>query len=816
MATLGLQEIEERIDSVRSDTPSSDHGIVERDRIIDGLLERLCWADMILENAPINIQLKSINGDFIWANRAFAETFGRPVEEFVSAPVGAHLDGPFESPPIEHDRRPLRTGKFSTQEEVFEDRIFQVSKCPVFDTHDNVIAIAGFDADISDLKKAQNQLERQTAELEATITERTDALRQSEQRFRDYAMASSDWFWEMDENLRFTWFSADVENVVGVPAEWHYGKTREEIGIPSVSSEEWEEHLETLRQHEPYKDFTYCRHGPDGDKWLRSSGVPVFDFHGSFKGYRGTGSDISATVEAQRQIEYEQRLFKNAVESMSDGFALFDPEDCLVFCNAKFKALNTDLAPSIQPGMTFEEMLRDNIKHGRIVDAIGREESFIAERMERHQHPQGSHLSKRKDGLWLLLREQRTEEGFSFLVNTDLTEIKQHEEALIESQKQLFQAQKMEVVGQLTGGVAHDFNNLLGVVIGNLDFLKESFEGTEEQREFIASAQRAAMHGSELTGQLLAFSRKQALNPKVSDLNSVIDGMTKLLQRALGETIVIRTAPSVDLELVKIDQSQFETALLNLTVNSRQAMPKGGKLTIETTNVEVEREYADKNMDGETGRYVMVAVSDTGIGMSSTVLNQAIEPFFTTKEVGQGSGLGLSMVHGFAKQSGGHFSIYSEEGVGTTVKLYFPVTKENVVTVIEKSEKKTVPLGDGETVLIVEDDSGLRDLAIKTISSLGYKAVAAPDGKSALAVMDAGLRIDILFTDVVLPNGMNGVALAAEASVRQANLRILYTSGYTKNAILDSGVVDDGIELLGKPYRRAELARLLRDVLDGC
>lgn len=415
------------------------------------------------------------------------------------------------------------------------------------------------------------------------------------------------------------------------------------------------------------------------------------------------------------------------------------------------------------------------------------------------------------DEVWLhttFVPARNTEGDVEYVIATsvDITERKSMED-------RLQQALKMEAVGQLTGGVAHDFNNLLGVIIGNLDFLDDTLAEDADQHQLIETALKAALQGAELTSRLLAFSRKQPLHPVVVDLNDLIHGMTDLLKRTLGETVSIRTAATADLEFVKIDSGQLETVLLNLAVNALHAMPDGGQLTIETGNVELDSEYTEGIPEVEPGTFAMLAVSDTGVGMPLDIIDQVFDPFFTTKEVGQGSGLGLSMVYGFVKQSGGHISIYSEVGEGTTVKLYFPASEVEAISTNQKPIQQDAPCGAGESVLIVEDDASLRELAVKAVSSLGYQVVAVPDGPSALSVLDEGAPVDVLFTDVVLPRGMNGVALASAALKRRPCLRVLYTSGYTENAIVTNGVSDEGIELLDKPYRRGDLARRLRQVL---
>lgn len=389
-------------------------------------------------------------------------------------------------------------------------------------------------------------------------------------------------------------------------------------------------------------------------------------------------------------------------------------------------------------------------------------------------------------------------------VSLDVTERKAME-------RQLRQAQKMEAVGHLTGGVAHDFNNLLGVILGSLDLLAHNVADDDHQLSLIKRAIHAAERGADLTHRLLAFSRRQPLKPEVTDLNRHIVTMGDLLGRALGETIEIDTVLAADAWPANLDQGGLETALINLAVNARDAMPDGGRLTIETANVRLDRDHGDV----VPGHYAVVTVSDTGCGIAPRVIDQVFEPFFTTKEIGQGSGLGLSLVYGFMKQSGGHASIYSELDLGTTVKLYFPRASAAAETPLEAAVERSVPGAAGELILVVEDDPDLRTLAVNMVTSLGYRVVAAEDGKSALAVLAQTPGIDLLFTDVVLPRGMNGVTLAQQATARQPGLKVLYASGYTANAAKWNDLAGADANLLSKPYRKAVLARRLRDLLDG-
>ena len=338
----------------------------------------------------------------------------------------------------------------------------------------------------------------------------------------------------------------------------------------------------------------------------------------------------------------------------------------------------------------------------------------------------------------------------------------------------------MEAMGQLTGGIAHDFNNLLGIVIGNLDFLRDALKDRPESRDMAERAIRAALRGADLTQRLLSFARRQRLKPEVIDLNALVATMTDLMQRTLGETIKVESDVAGDLRLARIDPSQMETALLNLAMNARHAMPNGGTLTVETRNVILERRNPGIHEEVLPGPYVMVTVGDTGAGMSSKVLTQVFEPFFTTKPIGEGSGLGLSMVHGFIKQSLGHIAIESDEGVGTKVRLYFPVVADDRLEVPDKVLPLEELRGNGETILVVEDDEEVRAVAVVIIESLGYMVLEAMDGAEALAALDQNEKVDLLFTDMVLPNDMNGAELATETVARRPGIKVLYTSGYSE------------------------------------
>jgi PAS domain S-box-containing protein len=392
-------------------------------------------------------------------------------------------------------------------------------------------------------------------------------------------------------------------------------------------------------------------------------------------------------------------------------------------------------------------------------------------------------------------------------VTRDLTERRAIEE-------QLRQSQKMEAIGQLTGGVAHDFNNLLTVIVGNLETIwRHAPPADGKLRRAIDQVTRGAQRAVTLTQQLLAFSRRQPLNPKPTDINRLVGGMSDLVRRTIGENIAVETVLAGGLWRVEIDAHQLESALLNLAVNARDAMPEGGKLTIETANAHLDEGYADRYPELTPGQYVALCVTDTGTGMSADVIAHAFEPFYTTKPIGQGTGLGLSQVYGFVKQSGGHVKLYSEVGQGTTVKIYLP--RMTGADAEEEQTPFTSPPTGGrhEVILVVEDDDDVRLFTIESLRDLGFTVREASDGPSALKQLEQFADVQLLFTDVGLP-GMNGAQLVAAARAMRPDIKVLFTTGYARNAIVHQGRLDPGVELITKPFTRVQLASRIRDVLD--
>jgi signal transduction histidine kinase/DNA-binding response OmpR family regulator len=419
-----------------------------------------------------------------------------------------------------------------------------------------------------------------------------------------------------------------------------------------------------------------------------------------------------------------------------------------------------------------------------------------------------------------LYRESRNAEASLRQLNETLEQRVDAEVAQrMQAEEALRQAQKMEAIGQLTGGVAHDFNNLLQVVLGNLDTLRRRIDAAatpprSELMRLVEGAMRGAERAAILTQRLLAFSRRQPLEPRPVDVNRLVTGMSELLRRTLGENIAIETVLGGGLWRIHADPNQLENSIINLAVNARDAMPNGGRLTIESANAHLDEAYAADQKEVQPGQYVMLAVSDTGAGMSKEVIASAFDPFFTTKDVGQGTGLGLSQVYGFVKQSNGHVNIYSELGEGTTVRIYLPRMLSDVA-VDENIAISAMPAGDGnEIILLVEDDEAVRQLNAATLRELNYAVIEAEDAPKALQILEIVPNVCLLFTDVGLPGGMNGRQLAHAALRMRPKLRVLFTTGYARNAIVHHGRLDPGIDLIGKPFTAAALATKIRELLD--
>ncbi|MEJ7807434.1 MAG: ATP-binding protein, partial [Telluria sp.] len=541
-------------------------------------------------------------------------------------------------------------------------------------------------------------------------------------------------------------------------------------------------------------------------KWIRGRGMAVTrDAAGLPTRTLGTHTDITRLKESEQalrrtneQFAAEQRRVKVILEHAHDAFIAVAPDGIVTDWSAKAEFRSAHRAG-------FSRFVKSG--HGSL-------SSNVIEVNAQH-----------RDGT--LIPVELAIAGFpvaaGFAVSAFIRDVSERKvaqrleqaraQALDEARSALQHAQRLEAVGKLTGGIAHDFNNVLHIIGGNVQLLQAMAGADERLKKRLKSMQSAVDRGAKLSSQLLSFARRQPLQPVVVNLQRMLEDMDDLLQRALGESVPVRFETQTDLWNTQVDRGQLENVVLNLAINARDAMPDGGTLTIALSNATVGAENARRMVDMAAGDYVRLCVADTGAGMNADVRAMAFEPFFTTKPVGQGTGLGLSMAYGFVKQSGGHIQLDSEPGQGTTVQIYLPRSLDAEAPGRVVSE--AIAQGGSETVLVVEDDPDVRATAVSMLGELGYQVLQAHDGDSAWGLIGGGAQVDLLFTDVVMPGPVTSTELASRARAMLPALRVLFTSGYTRNALTTDGRLDEGVTLLGKPYQRAELAKKIREVLSG-
>ncbi len=573
--------------------------------------------------------------------------------------------------------------------------------------------------------------------------------------------------------------------------------------------------LEMAERYGKFEEVGY-RLRKDGSRFVANVVIsPIRDARGELWGYGKITRDITERLEAEDRIKSSEKKLQNLVDTVLDTIV-----DGVVTIDRRGEILSYNKACVGLFGYAAEEVIGKNVR-------MLMPEPYHAEHDTYLQNYQTTGVAKiigigravsgrRKDGsvfpLELAVGEMQKGAEHAFVgIMRDISERRDAEQA----RDQLRHAQKMEALGQLTGGIAHDFNNLLAIIIGNLDLALEAVDD-ENLRSFLEPSLDAALHGSALTQQLLAFGRKQALQPQILSINDLLARLLTLAQRTLGERIAIKLATARDLWPVCIDPGQLENALLNVAVNARDAMPDGGKLIFETANATLDETYVASNHDAIAGDYAMIAVSDTGTGMTPEILAQAFEPFFTTKDTGKGSGLGLSMVYGFVKQSAGHIKIYSEPGHGTTIKIYLPRTDGSAGSATDgKSAAKAAQQSPAKLVLVVEDNPDVLKLTATMVGSLGYAVLTATNGDGALKIIAARPAIDLLMTDVMLAGEINGPMLAQRAVELQPHMKVLFNSGYAEQAIFERGLLDRNVQLISKPFRKPQLAAKLKEIMEG-
>ena len=640
---------------------------------------------------------------------------------------------------------------------------------------------------------------------QAALIAKLQSERKDNARLRAIADRSPNCIARFDRELRYLYANRTLIELTGAPDSQIIGRKNRELPVPRSLQRLWDSNIEkVLRTGKPcFIDFVVERRGKEAH--LAMELYPEHSDDGQVEGV----ACVSRDVTKYEQAEEELLRFSRVLEESLNEIYIFDAE------TLRFDHVNHGARENL--GYSMDEL--------RSLTPLDIKPDFTRESFAELVHPLRTGERKkihfttkhqRKDGtlypveVHLQLFDSRQPVFVAIIL--DITErirlARKH--ARLEEQYQ--QSQKLEAIGRLAGGVAHDFNNILCTITGNADLALDDLSADAPLRESLQEIKEAAARATDLTQQLLAFSRKQVIAPRVIDINRLIESMHPMLARLIGEDIVLRTIPQPDAGPICADPNQIEQVVLNLAINARDAMPKGGELLIETADVFLDEDYCSRHAGVTAGFYVMIAVSDTGCGMSAEVKKKIFEPFYTTKELGQGTGLGLATVFGIVEQSGGRIEVYSEEGRGSSFKVYFP----RVADEAEAVEPRTppTPARGHETLLVVEDEEIVRRTAVKLLEHCGYEVLEAKSGQQALAIArEHQGSIALLLTDVVMPR-MNGRELARELVKLRPEIKVLYTSGYTQNVIAHHGVLDTGLEFLPKPYSLDALASRVRQVLD--
>jgi PAS domain S-box-containing protein len=664
------------------------------------------------------------------------------------------------------------------------------------------------------LMAAEAALQATNDALELRIAERTASILASESRFRTLAESLLGLVFMADADGTLTYVNNEFGLYAGIDVALLLGAFRGKVVHPDDAAAAMAAWRRSIESHCPYEvEYRLRRH--DGAwRWFLARALPIYNESRQVIGWIGNGTDIddgkrAADVLAETNALLEQRVAERSRELdrifrlSTDILTVTDPAGHYISVSPAWERI-TGIPVAEAIGKSFLDFVHPDdaaatMAAGERVDAGLAVTGF-------------EHRNRRADGSWVWISWRaapRDADGMAYSVGRDITDEKARDE-------QLRQSQKMEVVGQLTGGIAHDFNNLLTIIMGSLELLQRGLTGADAKTiRRIEAAMDGARRAAALTHRLLAFARRQPLEPKPIEPNRLVAGMSDMLSRVLGEHIALEFVNAAGVWRVQADVNQLENSILNLAVNARDAMPGGGHLTIETQNVHLDEAYAATRPDVAPGQYVMIAVTDTGSGMTPEIREKVFEPFFTTKPQGQGTGLGLAQVYGFIRQSNGHVTIYSEPDHGTSVKIYLPRLRGAAPAEIYVPAVEAAPAAaSGETILVVEDEENVRNFTVEVLHDAGYHVIAAENAVGAVELLADAPRIDLLFTDVVLTGNMNGRALADQISRLRPGISVLFTTGYTRNAIIHHGRLDEGIDFIGKPFTASALTQMVRKVLD--
>jgi len=773
------------------------HDLTDRERQERAIRETAARLQALVETAVDGMIMIDAAGNVLMFNPACEKLFGYLASEVIGQNVKMLMPAPYRD---EHDRYLDNFHRTGVR------KIIGIGREVTGQRKDGTT----FPMNLS-VGEAKQDGENVFVGIVHDLTERAraeQAVRDSERSFRLLVEGVTDYaIYMLDLDGRVASWNGGAQRIKQYEAGEIIGRHFRQFYLPEErAGGEPERNLEHARREGRFEAETW-RIRKDGSKFWASVVIdPIRSENGQLIGFAKVTRDISERRRAEQTIRETAARIEVLFETAVDGIIMIDAHGCI----SKFNPACEKLF-----GYAAAEVIGQNVK--MLMPAPYRDEH------DRYLESYQRTGVRKIIGIGREVRGQR-KDGSVFPMDLSVGEAKQDGESVFvgivhdlserkHTEEQLVQAQKMEAVGQLSGGIAHDFNNLLTVIVGNAEFLADELKARHDLQRLADSIVQAGERGAELTQRLLAYGRRQTLNPVEIDCNQLVAGMRKLLQRTLSEEIDIKVSLDPELASAFADAGQLENAILNLAINAKDAMPDGGSITITTANIHLDARYAEQHPEVHPGDYAMIAVTDDGSGMPKEILEHVFEPFFTTKDVGKGSGLGLSMVYGFVKQSNGHVAIYSEPGLGTTVRIYLPAT----ATAAERAPSLPAEVDETaagkETVLVAEDDPFVRAYAVNCLQSFGYRVVEAVDGRDALNKLSGGVSADLLFTDVVMPGGINGWELAVNARKVRPELKVLLTSGYALEALAERGRLPAGAVVLNKPYRKAELARRVREAL---
>ena len=760
---------------------------------------------LVSESAPVMLWMGDVGGKCLYLNRMLRDFWGVPADGVTSFnwDVSLHPDdrdtlfGTFGA--AMRDNMPFtveaRYKRFDG-----EYRLVRTDAQPRFGVRGEFLGMIGVNVDITETRRAEQ------------------ALKESEERFRLIANSAPVPMWVSRLDGKRAFVNQAYMDFLGLGYDECLVFDWRKALHPDDLQRILQEQIAGEGSRKPFALEARYRRGDGQWRWVRSESQPRWGADGEHTGFIGVAHDTTSAKKAEIELRGMNETLEAEVEARTrERDRIWDAsQDLLVVADAQGTWLNVN--PAIEPtlGWSAGAVLGRTSQWLEHPDDAARTAAELAHLAGGGKTQRFENRLRHQDGSYRWLSwTAAAHEGLVYAVARDVTDEKEAAETLRQTEEALRQSQKMEAVGQLTGGIAHDFNNLLQGIVGSLDLVQKRLADgrMSEVNRYVTGAMTSANRAAALTHRLLAFSRRQPLDPKPLKANPLIASMEDLLRRTMGEKVQLELVLASGLWTTLCDQNQLENSILNLSINARDAMPDGGMLTIETTNAHLDHAYAAANSDVDPGQYVCISVADTGTGMTPDVSARAFDPFFTTKPIGQGTGLGLSMIYGFARQSDGHVKIDTKPGMGSTIRLYLPrFTREGDVQATPEQGTEADPSGGGQTVLVVEDEALVRLLIVDVLDELGYKALEAADGPSGLRILQSPQRIDLLITDIGLP-GLNGRQVADAARLQRPDLKILFMTGYAENAAINNGILSPGMQMITKPFAMDALTRRIRDLV---